>query len=374
MVVEQLRRAVPGGIGVYARGLLSGLAASEDAGTPVDLTLFASRAPRRGGARLQADPLEGLGRPVVLSPLPGRILTRSWDHGVSGAPGGFDVVHSVSLSAPRRRARGGAAAVITVHDAAWRRHPEATTARGRRWHEAALRRARDSGAQLVVTSGFVAADLVGDGVEEDRITVVHGGSDHLVEPDLARTDAVLRALGVPGEFVLTVSTLEPRKNLLRLVGAYQQVRRSLPEPWPLLVVGPAGWGPALPPLADDEGVTFTGRLADAVLSGLYQRARAFVYVPLTEGYGLPPLEALRNGTPAVVGREVPSVHDLGETGAAPAYLVDPLSVDDIAEGLVRVLTDDPLRDDLSRRGRAHARARTWRAAADTHLALWGSLA
>jgi glycosyltransferase involved in cell wall biosynthesis len=185
---------------------------------------------------------------------------------------------------------------------------------------------------------------------------------------------VWRRVGVSGEFLLTVGTLEPRKNVDRLVRAFGRVRPSLPGRWPLVIVGPSGWGrePTHPPHAD--GVVFTGAVSDAILAGLYQRARAFAYVPLTEGYGLPPLEAMRMGTPSVVANEVPSVHDLGATGEAPAYIVDPLDIDDIAQGIAAVLTDDALRADLAARGSAYAIARTWSAAALEHVALWNRLA
>jgi glycosyltransferase involved in cell wall biosynthesis len=370
MTVEQLRRTVPGGIGAYARGLLSGLADVAGDGSDVDVTLFASRHSGRRDAG--PDPLLQFDRPVILSRLPGPVMTRSWDHGLSGVPDGFDIVHSVSLAFPPP-ARRGSHTVVTVHDLAWRRYPEATTARGRKWHEARLRRVWGSEAKLVVTSGFVAADLISDGVDEARITIVHGGSDHLVAPDPARTDAVLGDLGVTGEFVLTVGTLEPRKNVQRLLSAYEQVRPTLPEPWPLVVVGPEGWGPDLSGTVDQAGVKFTGAVSNGVLSGLYQRARAFAYVPLTEGYGLPPLEAMRHGTPSVIAWEVPSVHDLGQTEVPAALMVDPLDIDDIAQGLMTILTDDAVRADLGRRGQAHALARTWRDAAQSHVALWSSL-
>ena len=111
----------------------------------------------------------------------------------------------------------------------------------------------------------------------------------------------------------------------------------------------------------------------AVLAELYRRARAFAYVPLTEGYGLPPLEAMRVGTPAVVSDEVPSVHDLGFADPAPARVVDAFDVDDIAAGLVAVLTDEAVRADLTERGSRYAQERTWVAAAREHVALWRSL-
>jgi glycosyltransferase involved in cell wall biosynthesis len=110
-----------------------------------------------------------------------------------------------------------------------------------------------------------------------------------------------------------------------------------------------------------------------VLAEFYRRARAFVYVPLTEGYGLPPLEAMRAGTPVVASNEVPSVHDLGAADPAPAVVVDPLDVDDIAAGLAAVLVDDGVRADLTERGARHALPRTWHAAARAHIALWRAL-
>ena len=295
-------------------------------------------------------------------------MTRAWDHGWRHAPSGFDIVHSVSLAAPTLRRSGRSHLVVTVHDVAWHRHPEATTPRGRRWHEFALTRARDGEAALVVPSRLVAADLAAFGVDPGRITVVPGGADHLPDPDLAAAEQLLGGLGVRGEFLLTVGTLEPRKNVDRLVRAFDLVRPSLPEPWPLVIVGTGRVGPgAVARATTPTAVVFAGPVSDAVLAGLYRRARAFAYVPLTEGYGLPPLEAMQAGTPTVVSDEVPSVHDLGEEAAPPARIVDPLDIGDIAAGLAAVLTDDVLRADLldpgsraravahvgCRRGRAH---------------------
>jgi glycosyltransferase involved in cell wall biosynthesis len=369
LAVEQLRRRVPGGIGTYARGLLGGLADAAAEGDVVELALLASRAPAGS-----ADPLAAFGRPLRTSRLPGPLLTRAWESGLCRAPRGFDVVHSVSFAAPPVRRSGPERLVMTVHDVAWRRHPEATTRRGARWHERALRRVSRSSAALVVPSRLVAADLMAMGIAEGRITVVPEGADHLPAPDPGATDALLATLGVSGSFLLTVSTLEPRKNLDRLVQAFGRVRSGLPEPWPLVIVGPTGWGPELARPAAAEQVVFTGPVSDAVLSELYRRARAFAFVPLTEGYGLPPLEAMRAGVPTVVSAEVPSVHDLGAAGPAPARRVDPLDVDDIAEGLAAVLTDDALRLDLARLGTACAATRTWRATARAHIDLWRSLA
>ncbi|HMD44849.1 MAG TPA: glycosyltransferase family 1 protein [Acidimicrobiales bacterium] len=370
LAVEQLRRRVPGGIGRYATGVLEGLAQLEaDTETGVAVSLLASRA-RPGGP----DPLASFGRPVVASRLGGPALTRAWDHRLVTAPGGFDVVHSVSLGGPARPRGGGRrpASVVTVHDVAWRRHPESTTRRGRRWHEAALRRALAGADVLVVPSDPVAADLAEAGARSDRVVVIAEGADHLAPPDAAGAARLLAERGVVGPYVLSVGTLEPRKNLPRLVEAHRLARGRLPGPWPLVLVGPAGWGTSPDARSAPPGVVLLGQVGDAVLAGLYAGAALFAYVPLVEGFGLPPLEAMAAGVPTVVSRTVPSVAPSG-TAAPASRLVDPGDPDDVAAGLVEVAGDDGLAASLVAAGSARVRDLTWRRTAAHHVALWRSL-
>ena len=344
VVVEQLRRPVPGGIGTYVRGLLSGLSA--------DVTLWASRPPRH------PDPLADLG-PLVTSHLPATLLVRAWDRGLGRAPGRPDVVHATSFAVPPP---GDAPMSVMVHDLAWRHFPEAYPARGRRWHEAALGRALRRARLLIVPSATVADDLLAAGAPAARVEVVEEGCDHLAPPDDEAADALLRRVGVDGDFLLTVSTLEPRKNLSRLLAAYDAARDRLPEPWPLVVAGPAGWGPAVGP---GPGVVLAGQVGGGALSALYRRARLVAYVPLREGFGLPVVEAMSCGTP-VVASAVPSA------GGA-ALEVDPFDVDAMAAALGRVATDQSLRGELVAAGRARAASLTWDRAARRHVELWESI-
>jgi len=368
LVVEQLRRRVPGGIGRYANGLLQGLADDGAGG----VTLFASRVPgapaRRGGR--PGDPLASFGLPVRTSRLPGRLLTRAWDRGRAALPAGFDLVHTVSLAIPPVGAPG-TPLLATVHDLSWRRHADATTARGRRWHEAALGRALRLVDAFVVPSVAVADELVAAGAPRATVSVIGWGGDHLPPPDLPGASALLEGAGVTGSYLLSVSTLEPRKNLARLAAAYALARSRLPEPWPLVVVGPPGWGGVDLAKAPPEGVVPVGPVDDGVLAGLYAQARAFAYVPLSEGFGLPPLEAMGQGLPVVASVTVPSAGDASE--ASSAWCVDPLDVAAIADGLLRVSTDEALRAELVANGVARARSRTWRMVAQDHRSLWGSL-
>ena len=189
--------------------------------------------------------------------------------GASCAPRtGFDLVHAVSLAVP---SVPRSVEVVAVHDVAWRHRPEDYPRRGRRWHEAALRRALRHASHFVVPSEAVARDMIEAGAPERAVSIIPLGSDILPEPDDVGATALLEQLGVRGEFLLSVGTLEPRKNLARLFEAYGVARRSLPEPWPLVVVGPPGWGPEP---AHGEGIVFTGRVDDGTLASLYASGAA----------------------------------------------------------------------------------------------------
>ena len=353
VVAEHLRRPSPGGIGTYLRSLVAALD-----GDP-EVTLLAGRPPAGD------DPVAALGLPVLSSPLPGRLLTRVWGPGLAGVAGRrFDVVHAPSLAAPPARVP----VVVAVHDVAWRRLPDAYPPRGRRWHERALARAARRAATLVVPSQATADAVLAAGADPGQVEVLDPmyGCDHLPPPDAAGAAALLAGMGVTGPYLLSVGTFEPRKNLPRLVEAYGRARASLPEPWPLVLAGPPGWGVDAEVLRRAPGVVTVGRVGDAVLSGLYAGARCVAYVPLFEGYGLPAVEAMAAAVP-VVASPVPS------TGGA-ALEVDPRDVDAMAAGLVEAAADDARRDELVTAGLLRAGELTWKAAAGRHVQAWKRVA
>ncbi len=368
IVVEQLRRSVPGGIGTYCLGLLQGLAALPEEQRP-HVTLHASRRPGARPGALATDPLESLGWPLCTSMLPGRALTRVWDLGIPAgwlkrrptARGGL--VHATSLAVPPVHT---VPVVAMVHDLAWRRFPEAYPRRGRAWHERAMRRVAGLARLFVVPSELTAGDLLaaGLGVREEQVRLVPEGVDHLVPPDDAAADQLLARIGLEHEagFLLTVGTLEPRKNLARLVEAYGMARPKLPEPWPLVVVGPRGWsggdGAVTAP-----GVLLTGPLDPGVLAALYARARSMVYVPMFEGFGLPAAEAMLSGAPVVASTGLPSTGDA-------ALSVDPTDVAAMASALVLASVDGLERERLRAVGERHARTLTWRRCAASHAEAW----
>lgn len=347
ITVEHLRRRVPGGIGTYIRGLQGGLVQLGDSHL---LAQGVVDNPHR--ATVIDHSSVGVGALEVVpvdARTPARITTALWDCGVGiGVPGRrrgrLDVLHATTLCVPRHDT-----VTVFIHDLAWRAVPETFTDRGRRWHEAALARALRRSSAVIVPSTPVADELVRDGVSAVDITVIGEGADHLP----------LRPRAGGGGFVLTVSTVEPRKNLERLIRAHMKADTGLE----LRIVGADGWGDVQ--RSAHPGVTWLGRVDDARLADLLAEADAFAYVPLHEGYGLPPVEAMRAGVPTLVSDVVPSCVD------APVVRCDPLDVASIADGLRRVTGAEG--SALGPEGAAFAAELTWVAAAQSHVEVWRDL-
>jgi glycosyltransferase involved in cell wall biosynthesis len=215
----------------------------------------------------------------------------------------------------------------------------------------AVRRAK----RLVCTTHVTADALIGRyPAAATRVTV----APLAVAPVLGVPSAAeLADLPEPG-YVLAVGTLEPRKNLPRLVSAYAMLPPELQADHPLVVVGALGWrtGSTLSALRSlGDRCRLLGHVSDPALAELYQRCSAFCYPSLGEGFGLPVLEAMAAGA-AVVTSNVSSLPEVG--GDAVAY-VDPHDARDIARGLREVLTDPALGERLGERARARAAGFSW---------------
>lgn len=172
-------------------------------------------------------------------------------------------------------------------------------------------------------------------------------------------------LPAPG-FVLAVGTLEPRKNLPRLVAAYSSLDVAMQARYPLVVVGALGWetGETLQALRSLDGnCRMLGYISDTALAELYRRCAAFCYPSLGEGFGLPVLEAMAAGAAVVTSR----ISSLPEVGGDAVEYVDPFRVASIAEGLQAVLGDEPHRRELAARASLRAGEFSWARFADTVL-------
>lgn len=235
--------------------------------------------------------------------------------------------------------------VATVHDLAFLHHPEYFTKRGNAVFRRSLRAMRRRADVVLCSSLATLEDCREAGFSPDRLRHVPLGVRHVaVEPETI--ERVRHELRLPQEFLLFVGTLEPRKNLARLIRAHAS-HDNLP---PLIIAGADGWGDLN--VAPSSRVSFVGHVDDVSLHALYSAASAFVYPSIREGFGLPVLEAMAQSTPVVTS----ATTSTAEVAGGAAVLVDPADEESIADGIARALDQA---DHYAELGRARATAMTW---------------
>lgn len=266
-----------------------------------------------------------------------------WYPFLLGRGGDADVLHCPTYRGPIRSARP---LVVTVHDLAVLRHPETFNRWTRTYSPRVVPRVLRAATRVIAVSDFTRRELVELlHVPEDKIRVVPNGVDDGFTKEGPRAD---------GEYVLAVGTLEPRKNLERLVEA---TRRSDVE---LRVVGARGWGNVE---VAGNGVRWLGEVDDAELARLYRGALCLAYPSLYEGFGIPVLEAMACGAPVVTSRGTA----MEEVADGAAVLVDAQDPVAIAAGIARAAAE---RDTLVARGLERARAFGWRAVAEATVGVY----
>jgi glycosyltransferase involved in cell wall biosynthesis len=359
VVVEQLWQPVPGGSGVYVHELLTELAGR-------DALALTGIAARHSGP--PADEPLPAGVPVRYAPLPRTALYESWQRlghpRAEAVAGPVDVVHATTWAIPPTRRP----LVVTVHDVAFLHDPSHFTARGNAWFRRALERTRRHAAAVVVPSESTAEDCRAAGLPDGLLHVVPHGSRPV--PRTSEQVAAFRDRhSVTRPYVLWCGTIEPRKNLPVLLRAFAQVAARRPD-LDLVLVGPDGWGavPEHPSGLPRDRVRVLGRLSRDDLHSAYAGAAAFVFPSLREGFGLPVLEAMQHGLPVVTSAGTACAEVAGDA----ARLVDPRSVDGLAEALVEVT--GPAAAELSRRSAERATAFSWERAAEQTLAVYRTVA
>ena len=282
-----------------------------------------------------------------------------------------DVFHGTNNVFPYRVP--AARNVLTIHDLTLLRFPEWHPARRLALMVPALGPAVRCADRIIAPSRSTRNDLVQLlSVDPARISIVPYGVAPSFTPGAAADVAArLQPFGLRrGEYLLFMGTIEPRKNLLRLLEAVEQ---AAPEIGRLVVVGGHGWKDdrirrALARLEGAGRVRSLGYVPDDARPALLGGARAFVFPSLYEGFGLPPLEAMACGTPVITS----NVSSLPEVVGDAALLVDPEDVAALAAALARVWRDEMLRAELRVRGLARARCFSWERTADLTLEVYRS--
>jgi len=348
--LEQCWHRVPGGTGVAALRIAEALGLHND----VRLVGVAGRH-RRPPPEPWVPTI-----PVAHLPIAAPLLYESWLRGgwpkVEVATGKVDIAHATTLIPCPTDAK----LVVTLHDLAFLHDPTQFTRHGVRVFMRSLDIIKRRADLVLCCSQSTMDDCVAAGIKSDRLRLVPlgVGTERADDAEVARVRQHYR---LPEHYLLFVGTVEPRKNLKRLVAALEH----LPEPQLLVVAGAEGWGES--GVTESEKVRFLGFVPADDLSGLYGGASVFCYPSEREGYGLPVLEAMIQGTPVVTSRGTATQ----ETAGSAAVLVDPVDPHDIARGI-----DEALRrgSELSAKGLARAQRRSWATTATLTAAAYRELA
>jgi glycosyltransferase involved in cell wall biosynthesis len=266
-----------------------------------------------------------------------------WYPFILGRTAAVDVLHCPTYRGPLR---SRTPLVVTVHDLAVLRHPEAFNRWTRTYSPLLVPRVLAAARRVIAVSEFTRRELI-------ELLRVPAEKIHVV-PNAVGEEFTREGDAEEGEYVLAVGTLEPRKNLERLVEAARRTGREL------RVVGARGWGGVD---VGGNGVRWLGEVSDTELARLYRGATCVAYPSLYEGFGIPVLEAMACGTPVVTTRGTA----MEEVADGAAVLVDAQSPEDIAAGIERAASE---RDQLVARGVERARAFRWDAVADATVRVY----
>jgi alpha-1,3-rhamnosyl/mannosyltransferase len=346
------------GIGHFTAALLDELSADPSTGMAYfTSTSWATTAPRAQGLRI---PSKGdwkkkipLGREAqyLLQGIQLARLKRVWRP---------DVILGMNYVLPPARAPE----ILVVYDLSHIRYPEVHPPGRVHFLTRHLRHALARAAAVVTTSQFSKSELLTFFPETaGRIHVAYPGIDQRFNADVTATDdrALVAALdGNTQDYFLFLSTLEPRKNLARLLIAYEGLPKDVRARHPLVLVGQMGWqesqfAASLLRMMERGEVIMTGYLRDALLPAVYERALALVYPSLYEGFGMPPVEAMACHCPVLVSR----VTAMPEVCGDAAVYCDPLNVESIRAGMLQLAQDGALRTRLKIAGYDKAQAYRW---------------
>lgn len=289
-------------------------------------------------------------------------------------PHPLDVFHSPDFIPPRAMR---APNVITVHDLAFLLYPRFLTPDAARYY-GQIDPASRSAAHIIAVSQSTKRDVTRLlGVPEDKVSVIYEAANtsaRRLDPGEARRHVQVK-YGIAENFILFVSTIEPRKNLPTLLAAYSKLLDTYKNTAPLVVAGHKGWlteevDQAIEKFKLGSKVCFLGTVPNEELVYLYNAARVFAMPSFYEGFGLPPLEAMASGTPVVVS----NVSSLPEVVGDAGLLIDPNDVEAWTVALHRVLTDDTLHAELSAKGLKRATNFSWERAARETLTVYRKVA
>lgn len=260
--------------------------------------------------------------------------------------------------------------ILTIHDLVYRKYPH-TMKRSNWILEKLLLAASVKRANHIITiSEATKQDLISElKTPEDKITVIHSG---YFQPE-THTEIDLKTLNINKPYILFIGTLEPRKNIERLLEAYLQLPKDLQNTYQLILAGGKGWKSETlfsKISANSDKIRYLGYVNDAEILTLLKHATCFAFPSLYEGFGLPILEAMSAGCPVLTSSDPACV----EVSSNAALHVDAFSTASLADGLQTLLTNADLRQRLIKQGFENIKRFSWETAAQKHLEVFNRFA
>lgn len=262
--------------------------------------------------------------------------------------------------------------VISVMDLSFLRFPELFKASDlyqlKSWTAYSVRNAK----RILTISSSSKSDIIKTyGISEDHVVITYPGLKTMqpLSPQINTMTRLQSHYGIKNNYILFVGTLQPRKNIARLIEAFAKIRSDIPDVQ-LVVVGKKGWLyeeilAAPKKFGVQDSVVFLDFVPDQDLPALYSHARFFILPSLYEGFGLPVLEAMQQGCPVITS----NISSLPEAGGEAALYIDPESVDDMADKMKKLLRNDSLRKELIEKGKKQVARFSWEKTARETLAV-----
>lgn len=292
-------------------------------------------------------------------------INRIWDEQVIIPPKykNYNLIHFLDYSSPIKKIEKPF--IITIHDLCFYKYPDTFTSGSRNIKKIITPISIKNAQRIITVSENTKKDIIDYfPFAKDKIRVIYPGASKvkkIISED--KIEIVNSKYGISGKYILSVGTLEPRKNIKRLVEAYKIVNEYCKD-IKLVIVGKKGW------LYDDlftsigsdklkDNIVITGYVDQVDMSELYSGAEVFVYPSIYEGFGLPPLEAMKCGTPVIVSNTSSLPEVVGDAG----IFINPFDIDSIKDGILKVINDKDLRKELIDRGYKQASKFDWSKAA-----------
>jgi len=266
--------------------------------------------------------------------------------------------------------------IVSIHDLSFEHLPQTFNRRSRTQLRLTVRHSARRAAHILTLSEHTRRDVIDTyGIDAAKVTAIPlAAPKHFVPvKDDKELQRVRHNYGIDTDYILSVGSIQPRKNLVRLINAYAELRAAhssniCPK---LVIVGKCGWlydetFRALEETGVRDSVVLTGYVPESDLPALYTGAICFVYPSYFEGFGLPPLEAMKCGAPVIVGNAT----SLPEVVGDAALQVDPFDVSAITAAMDQIITNTELRKDLSTKGQARANLFDWKDTAERTLAVY----